>query len=340
MPNNQNPLCIHEMMVHSIVKESDDVVTLNLIVQDFYPYHAGQYALVSINNDPTLTRAYSLSSTPTLSSFLNLTVRKIEGGIGSTWITEQVKVGDFVYLSDAQGEFNCQQIQAERYLLVAGGSGVTPIISMARWLLKYRPQAEITLIYSVHEPKDVIFKAEWETLKAQYPQLNLIINASVNATEGFIAGRLSTGLIQHFVPNIADYTVLTCGPNAYMEALKEIVTELGVPENRFFSEQFYVPTQNALTGENTQLRITNPVPQTFTVPVGMSLLEALEQNKQPIIAGCRTGICGSCKTLVIDGKGNIERTTNGPLTEAEIEQGYVLACSCQIKGEVAIDMLP
>ena len=84
--------------------------------------------------------------------------------------------------------------------------------------------------------------------------------------------------------------------------------------------------------------ITNPEPQTFSVPVGMTLLAALEEHKAPIIAACREGICGSCKTLVLNGDYEVE--TNGPLTESEINQGYVLACSCKLKGNISVDLMP
>ena len=86
------------------------------------------------------------------------------------------------------------------------------------------------------------------------------------------------------------------------------------------------------------LSITNPVPQTFSIPVGKTLLAALEEHKAPIIAACREGICGSCKTLVVSG--DYEVSSNGPLTEDEIKQGYVLACCCQMKGNISVDLMP
>lgn len=83
MSNNQNPLCYNEMQVHSIHQETDDVYTIELIAQDFYPYEPGQYALVSIRNTPNIVRAYTLSSTPGMSRFVTLTVRRIKNGVGS-----------------------------------------------------------------------------------------------------------------------------------------------------------------------------------------------------------------------------------------------------------------
>lgn len=133
------PLCPHRMQVHHIHQETPDVWTLSLINHDFYPYKAGQYALVSIRNGSETLRAYTISSTPGLSEFITLTVRRIDGGAGSEWLTGEVKVGDYLWLSEAQGEFSCENILSERYLLLAAGCGVTPVMAMRRWLAKHRP---------------------------------------------------------------------------------------------------------------------------------------------------------------------------------------------------------
>ena len=338
--SSPNQLCLNEMQVHAITQETDDVFTLELIAQDYYPYEPGQYALVSIKNTPNIVRAYTLSSTPGLSRFITLTVRRIPNGIGSTWITSEVKIGDNLWLSDPMGEFTCAKIQADNYFLVAGGCGVTPIISMARWLLVNRPNVNVRILYSVHSPKDVIFKREWQQLQQQYPQLKLFMNATTDLEDGFIAGRISPDMLAELVPDIADYTVLTCGPESYMKDLQVMTESLGVPKERFFFEQFHSSAENCLVDSSKRLTlsITNPVPQTFSVPVGMTLLAALEENKQPIIAACRSGSCGSCKTKVISG--DYETTSQVGLTEQEIAQGYVLACSCQLKGNISVDLLP
>ncbi|EIJ68078.1 NADH oxidoreductase [Pasteurella bettyae] len=335
---NKNPLCINELQVHSIVKEAPGVTTINLIAQDFYPYEAGQYALVSIKNTPHITRAYSLSSTPGQSRFVTITVREIENGVGSTWLNNEVKVGDQVWFSNPMGEFSCQHVIANNYLLVGAGSGVTPIMSMARWLLKNRPETNVTVIHSVHSPEDVIFKQEWAELKAQFPRLNLVMNASVDATPGFESGRISKEMIAKAVPNIADYTVMTCGPESYMNALKDIVLSLGVTEDRFFTEAFF---NTALAGDissdkKTTLTINGVNKVTAEVPVGMTLLAALESQQQPVVSGCRTGLCGLCKTKVTSG--DYEVVNYGDLTPEEIAQGYVLACSCRVKENVSVEI--
>ncbi len=135
--------------------------TLSLLCHDYYPYRAGQYALVSVRNSAETLRAYTLSSTPGVSEYITLTVRRIDEGTGSQWLTREVKRGDYLWLSDAMGEFTCDDKAEDKFLLLAAGCGVTPIMAMRRWLAKHRPQADVQVIYNVRSPEDVIFAEEW-----------------------------------------------------------------------------------------------------------------------------------------------------------------------------------
>ena len=112
---------------------------------------------MSIRNSDETLRAYTLSSTPGLSPFIQLTVRCLADGEGSQWLTQQVKEGDYLWLSDAQGEFSCAHFDDDHYLMCAAGCGVTPVMSMCRYLLAQRPKADIRVIFNVRTPADVIF---------------------------------------------------------------------------------------------------------------------------------------------------------------------------------------
>ncbi|KIE89068.1 NADH oxidoreductase [Actinobacillus pleuropneumoniae] len=123
-----------------------------------------------------------------------------------------------------------------------------------------------------------------------------------------------------------------------MAALKNIVLELGVSEDRFFTEAFF---NTSLAGEissdkKTTLTINAAKQIKAEVPVGMTLLAALEAQEQPVVSGCRTGLCGLCKTKVTGGEYEVVGT--GDLTEEEIAQGYVLACSCRVKENVSVSL--
>ncbi len=316
------PQCPWRMQVHHIQQETPDVWTLSLLCHDYYPYRAGQYALVSIRNSAEQMRAYTISSTPGVSEYITLTIRRLDGGLGSEWLTRDVKRGDYLWLSDAQGEFTCDNKASDKLLLLAAGCGVTPIMSMRRWLAKYRPQADVQVIFSVRSPQDVIFADEWKN----YP---VTLVAENNATTGFLSGRLTQEILRS-VPDLAARTVMTCGPAPYMDQVEKDVKALGVTQ--FFNEKFFTPAAEAAT---SGLKFTKLQPaKAFYSPVGATLLEAFESNKVPVNAACRAGVCGSCKTKVISGKYNVTSTMT--LTPQEIAEGYVLACSCHPESDLVL----
>lgn len=317
------PMCPHRMQVHHITQETPDVWTLSLICHDFYPYKPGQYALVCIGGSSDILRAYSLSSTPGISPFITLTVRRIDQGKGSGWLTREVKPGDYLWLSDAQGEFTCQDKPDTRWLLLAGGCGITPIMSMYRWLTAYRPTDDVQVIYCVRSPADVIFAEAW----AKYP-IKLV--AEHPQDSGITAGRLTPEILAG-VLELAQRTVMTCGPAPFMDAAEKMVRESGV--TRFFKEQFFTPS--AETTGDTLLTFTAMHPaRTFRAPVGSTLLAAMELNQVPVNAACRAGVCGCCKTRVLQGSYQVSSTMT--LTEDEIAQGYVLACSCHPETDLVL----
>ncbi|EFE93582.1 2Fe-2S iron-sulfur cluster binding domain protein [Serratia odorifera DSM 4582] len=322
------------MQVHSIQQETADVWTLNLINHDFYPYQPGQFALVSIDNSNETLRAYTLSSSPGLSRFISISVRRLPGGVGSGWLTQAVRPGNTLWLSDAQGEFSCLQHPSERYLMLAAGCGVTPIIAMCRWLAVNRPRCDVQVIYSVRHPDEVIFAEQWSQLCAAHPQLQLTLMAEHDARRGFLSGRINAQLLQQSVPDIAQRTVMTCGPAPYMAQVEQLCQQLGVPAARFHQEQFHTPTPGDVGSETSlALRIGQPLRE-FRVPIGSTLLAALEMHKLPVTAACRAGVCGSCKTRVLSG--DYTTSSSMTLTPNEIAQGYVLACSCQLQGDVTL----
>ncbi|MBV8875133.1 MAG: NADH oxidoreductase [Metakosakonia sp.] len=316
------PQCPWRMQVHHIQQETPDVWTLSLLCHDYYPYRAGQYALVSIRNSAEQMRAYTISSTPGISEYITLTIRRLDGGLGSEWLTRDVKRGDYLWLSDAQGEFTCDNKASDKLLLLAAGCGVTPIMSMRRWLAKYRPQVDVQVIFSVRSPQDVIFADEWKN----YP---VTLVAENNATAGFLAGRLTQEILRS-VPDLAARTVMTCGPAPYMDQVEKDVKALGVTQ--FFNEKFFTPVAEAATSGLTFTKL-QPA-KTFYGPVGTTLLEAFESNKVPVNAACRAGVCGSCKTKVVSGKYSVTSTMT--LTPQEIAEGYVLACSCHPESDLVL----
>ncbi|WP_413733477.1 NADH oxidoreductase [Sodalis sp. RH21] len=321
-----SPLCPYRMQVHHIIQETPDVWTLALINHDFYPYLPGQFALVSIDNGAAV-RAYTLSSSPGQSRFITLTVRRLADGLGSRWLTQRVKPGDYLWLSAAQGEFTCRDPASDRYLFLAAGCGITPIMSMCRWLAANRPAADVQVIYCVRSPEDIIFAATWLALGNW---LRLTVFTELDAGEVYQPGRLHREALRALAPDIAARTVMACGPAPWMEQQEADARALGA-ENVVL-ERFHTPAPAAAAG---LLTITRSRPlAAFSAPVGLSLLAALEAEKVPVNAACRAGVCGCCKTRITAGR--YRTTSTMTLSEQDIADGYVLACSCYPQSDIVL----
>lgn len=323
-----HPLCRWRMQVHHIVQETPDVWTIALINHDFYRWQAGQFALVQIGKSELL-RAYTLSSTPGQSEFITLTVRHIPGGKGSGWLTQLIKPGDYLWLSDPQGEFSCEQHPSEAYLMLAAGCGITPVISMCRWLHRHQPHCRVKLCYSVRSEKEIIFAQE---LAALQPWLDLTLIREDAPTTTMPEGRLTLEQLNTLVPDVAKRTVMICGPQAYMQQVEGFARELGA--TTLFREQFTPEAEHEITdGAPLTLRSASRE-KVGTFTPGTSLLTAMEKNQFPVTAACRSGVCGCCKTQILSGEYRTESTQT--LTAEEIAVGYVLACSCKPASDIVI----
>ncbi|MDN0074550.1 2Fe-2S iron-sulfur cluster-binding protein [Crenobacter sp. SG2303] len=332
-------LCPHPMPVRAIRRETPDVWTLELSPPPDYRYLPGQYALVGIDGGRAL-RAYTLSSSPALNDFLSITVRRLSGGLGSGWLTGEVQVGDTLWLSTAQGNFTPEHAPDSDYLFLAGGCGVTPVMAITRWLLAHRPDATLVVLYHAQTPADLIFAAEWTRLEQRYPKrlrLHRLVDRAPDAA--CRQAPLSRELLAELVPDIARRTVMCCGPAGYMALAAELAESLGVPAERFHHEAFQAAAVAALdeaADDGVRHRVLlQPWGDEAEVAHGGNLLAALEAQQIPVTAACRSGQCGSCKVKVLEG--DFELGEQSALSEAELADGYALACCCSVHGDLVIE---
>ncbi|TDR73279.1 NADH oxidoreductase Hcr [Paludibacterium purpuratum] len=321
--------------MRAVRRETPDVWTLELEPGGHYDYLPGQYALVGVDHDRQV-RAYTLSSTPGLSTGLSLTVRRIEQGIGSNWLTGQVQPGDTLRLSPAQGRFTPGHAPGDAYLFLAAGCGITPVMSMTRWLLSHRPEVHLTVLYHVRREQDVIFADEWRALVRQYPR-QLTLHRLIRE-HGREHTQLSATLLAGLVPDIAARTVMSCGPESYMQSASLLASQLGVPSERIHSETFLpknTPAVEAVPVDAPRHRIVlEPWGDRAEAVQGGNLLAALEAQGVPMIAACRSGDCGSCKLKVLSGDYRMGAQT--ALSAQELAEGWVLACCCSVEGDLVV----
>jgi ferredoxin-NADP reductase/DMSO/TMAO reductase YedYZ heme-binding membrane subunit len=323
-----------ELVVEKITRETHDTKTFRFA--GFPGTHtAGQYLNITLPVDGTrVKRSYTISSSP---GALEITVKRAADGYASHYLHDKVKEGDRLHVSAPAGRFVFAGHEANRVVLVAGGVGITPMMSIIRSLTSRAWAGEIHVFYSVRTRTDVIFGDELARIASTHPALKLHITYSSES------GHITREMIDAAIPNLRRGPILVCGPAPMMTAMRALFVGMGVPDGDILEEAFVSPgAPGASSSEPTEL-VSDGIKQVqFTrakksveLPGGLTVLEAAEDCGVAIPYECRSGICGQCKTKLVAGR--VVMPSQDALTAADKANGLVLACQAQPVGDVVVD---
>ncbi|MCG9720073.1 hybrid-cluster NAD(P)-dependent oxidoreductase [Shewanella sp. Isolate7] len=288
-----------------------------------------------------LARSYTISSSPSRPYSLVVTIKRIPGGRVSNYLVDNLQAGHSVNVSGPAGAFNLIDIAADKYLFLSAGSGITPMYSMSRWLTDTQVGSDIAFVHSAKAKEDLIFHDALLKMEQRHP--NMALHYSLESAETLeacssFAGRLSLAMFAEAVPDFLERTVFVCGPEPYMQAAKTMLQDAGFDMSRYHQESFGAPTSSPASqveglGDDAAFMlqigdVSTPLNEAQTV------LEGIEAKGLPIIAACRSGVCGACKCQVLSGE--TESSSEMTLTPAEVEQGFILACSTRIRSDVTL----
>lgn len=327
------------LKVLSVQQETADAVSLVLERPEGLVHEAGQFlTLVLPIEGRDLRRSYSLSSSPLSSGPFVITVKKVAGGVASGWIHRSVRPGMALRVRGPSGTFVYRPSEAPaRLVLVGGGSGITPLMSILRTALEATPQVPVHLVYANRSAEDVIFKDELGRLQGQHPQLTV---QHVLEREGGLpcaVGRVSRAeLAAALGDDPAQARVYLCGPDGMMNAAQEDLKALGFPEAQLHVERFVTvrPREVDNAGRLYQLRVGA---RRVDVEAGKTLLEGATAAGIDLDFSCTMGGCGACKARLVEG----EVTMDEPncLSEAERAEGLVLTCVARPLSDVVLERL-
>lgn len=300
----------------------------------------GQHINVSAAvNGRRLTRSYSVSNVPTRGGPIEITIKRVEGGRLSTHLCRDVQVGDALALGDAFGDMTLPAQPEGRWLFLAAGSGITPLISLTRWLATKGMPVPLDLVYWARTRADLCFVAELQQLAAQHPHFRFQPVVTHEAPQaGEASGLLTLPQVQGFCPDLAQRQVLACGPGGFVEAAR---TLLQGQVQRFQAEGFTPvapPAVSPIDGNpsdapqvQVQLRQSG---RTLAVSSGTSLLEALEKAGMNPASGCRMGVCHTC--VCTKHEGTVQDTGTRDLhTEPD---GRIRLCVSRALTDVSLDL--
>lgn len=324
------------LTVSDRIEEANDAFTIKFgnvpyIFRDFLP---GQHLTVRVNIDgQSYYRTFSISSIPSTGSSLTLTIKKIKGGKVTNYLAEKLKVGESLEVSPPSGHFyvNPEPSHQKNYLMIAGGSGITPIFSMIGGILKVEPKSRIKLLYANRNSKSIIFKEKIENWLIQYPnQIEVVFFLTEEANiENSVKGRLAKESIGEFLPKSRDesFEIYLCGPEMMTQSLEKAFIDFGVAKDKIHKELFVISQPKNSAESSVSAKITAKVlgkVYQFDVENNKTILQTALEKNFPLPHACQSGLCGTCIMKCTEGK--VEMKNSEALSNREKEKGYILTC--------------
>ncbi|SFG95166.1 2Fe-2S iron-sulfur cluster-binding protein [Sulfitobacter dubius] len=334
----------HPLLVTDIHHTIRDAVVLTLKPEnpEAFAFTQGQYLTFKQDFDGTeLRRNYSICAGLD-DGELKVGIKRVDGGAFSTYANTELNVGDTLHAMPPQGKFftAIEPDVAKNYLGFAGGSGITPVLSILKTVLKREPNSTFTLVYANRAVNTIMFREELEDLKNHYMGRLTIIHIlesgqDMELFEGRIDQAKCDALFKHWIQIDNIDTSFICGPEPMMLAIAEALKTNGLSEEQIKFELFSESQQGRLAKQEMAKRsegqsgteitvIIDGARRSFTMQKGQSVLEAALENGQEAPFSCKAGVCSTCMGKVLEGE--VEMISNHALEDYEVERGYVLTC--------------
>ncbi|HBS49248.1 MAG TPA: phenylacetic acid degradation protein [Rhodobacteraceae bacterium] len=338
----------HELVVTDIQKTIRDAVVVTLQpeagAEDAFAFTQGQYLTFRRAFDgEELRRSYSICAGLD-DGCLQVGIKRVDGGAFSTWANEALQVGDRLEAMAPMGSFHTpiEPAAAKTYLGFAGGSGITPVLSIIRTVLAREPRSTFTLVYANKGVTSIMFREELEDLKNIHMGRFNVIHVLEQDTQeidlftGLVTKEKCAELFQHWIDVENTDTAFICGPEPMMLGIASALRAHGLEDSQIKFELFAsaqpgrlkrpaVSRDAAKSANQTRAAITlDGSTQTVEMPKDLSILDAALQNNLDAPYACKAGVCSTCRCRVLEGE--VEMVANHALEDYEVEKGYVLSC--------------
>ncbi len=337
----------HPLTVTDVRKTIRDavVVTLKPETPEAFAFTQGQYLTFRHDFDGTeLRRNYSICAGLD-DGVLQVGIKRVDGGAFSTFANDDLRPGDRLEAMPPMGNFftPIEPDKAKHYLGFAGGSGITPVLSILKTVLAREPDSQFTLVYANRAPNTIMFREELEDLKNRHMGRLTILHVlesgdqDIDLFSGRVDAEKCTALFKHWVDIANVDTAFICGPEPMMLAIAGALKEHGLSEDQIKFELFGASQQGRLAqakraeaakgqpGTDTTVIIDGTAHQ-FVLPKDQPVLQGGLDNDLDVPFACRAGVCSTCKAKVLEGEA--EMITNHALEDYEVRAGFVLTCQC------------
>ncbi|MGH3731445.1 MAG: 1,2-phenylacetyl-CoA epoxidase subunit PaaE [Micromonosporaceae bacterium] len=340
----------HKLAVAAVDELTDDAVAVTFVVppelRDAFDFRAGQHLTLRRTGVDDVRRSYSICSTPAGlagTGRLRIGVRLVPGGSFSEYLHRELKPGDLVEVMPPLGHFTTAFVpaRARHYAGIAGGSGITPVLSLVATALDTEPESRFTLLYGNRYARSVMFSEELADLKDRYPtrlQVAHVLSREPQEAELF-SGRLDPERLGRIFDSVLPPATVDewflCGPQGLVEGARTALTERDVPAERVHVELFFVEGEQADRGtampppddgaDVVQVTATlDGRASSFTMGRGERVLDAARRVRAEVPFACTGGVCGTCRAKLVGGE--VRMVRNYALEPDELAAGYVLTC--------------
>ncbi len=350
----------HTLKVKDIRRETADSVSVAFeippMAQPEFQFKQGQYITIKLNvNGEEIRRSYSICTSPYSEKELRVAVKEVKDGRASSLMNRHWKVGDMVEVMTPMGNFHSvlSGNNKKHYVLFAGGSGITPMMSILKSVLYIEKQSTVTLIYANRDEESVIFNTEIQKIAGDNADRFKVVNvydAPKSEVSDLQKGLLSADRVKAIIENYRGINAdeyFICGPGPMMENIKNALESLKISKEKIHIEYFSAvvdAVNNAATNEVTGKAVNSAITviqygfetQMMLNTEGLSILDASIEAGVDAPFSCKGAVCCTCRAKVLEGK--VKMDNNFALTEAEVEEGFVLTCQAHpLTEKVVID---
>jgi ferredoxin-NADP reductase len=341
-----------ELECFSVVPEVPNTATFSFRAPSgaLFDFKPGQFITLEIPvPGGPVHRTYTISSSPSRPLSISITVKAQADSIGTRWMLDNLTPGKKIKVIGPGGLFTHMNYEAEKYLFISAGSGITPMMSMTTYMFDTGLDPDIVFVNCAKRPSEIIFRQRLEHMAARVPGID--IKWVVDQADRFkpwtgYQGQLNQLMLGLMAPDYLEREVFCCGPEPFMQAVREALQGLGFDMDHYHQESFHAPLvikeadvpelDDVVPDEDARAEITFARSgKTVKVRETDTILAAAKNNGLNIPSGCTFGVCGTCKVRKVSG--DVHMVHNGGISEDDIAEGYILACCSNPIGNVEVE---
>jgi ferredoxin-NADP reductase len=341
-----------------IIEETHNVKSFRFKSQKdaWFQFLPGQHTTLFLNIDGAdVMRTYTIASSPTRPHTITITSKRMVDGIVTNWMHDNLKVGDVIDALNIGGSFSVALDKPRpKVLLMSGGSGITPMLSMTRYFVDLAIDVDIVFVHNAQTPEDLIGKYELDYYAHHQSNFELhYVCDKADVTWQGESGFLDTEMLTRLVPDYLEREVYCCGPETYMVNAKKLLQVGGFDMNCYHQESFDIESSTAqqnmaepheepvveveYSGEVVEysVRLTE-TGKTISCASNDSILSAIQAQGIGVPFACSMGMCGTCRAKMTEG--TVDMDAQGGLLKSHEEEGYILTCCSHPTSDVVLDL--